>query len=218
MIIIVVCMYGAGVEEERTVVFDVSLLSPDSLELVRVLLEEGNLTFVATSTMLKIIKELDKYRGLLRLWDIDTRNAELILRILHELKFFEKVKTVAIEDLREKEYLGFLIELIREKEIAPGVEDFLAEEMCLVLAGHPILCTAASKWRIVEFFEGIGAKVKETIHVGMREKGEMLKTEKFRNMVLAKGLGAALVFVLAGPRGAFIKLIPDAITLIIVDG
>ena len=88
------------------------------------LLEEGNLIFVATSTMLKIIKELDKYRGPLRLWNIDTRNAELILKILHDLKFFEKAKIVVIEDLREKEYLWSLMELIREKEIAPGIEGF----------------------------------------------------------------------------------------------
>jgi len=211
-------MYGAGVEKEQAVVFDVSLLSPDSLLLVQALLEEGNLTFIVTLTMLKLFREIHMYKGLLRLWNIDTRSAEWILKSLQILNFFERVKTVNIEDLREKEYLGFLKEMIREKEIAPGVEDFLAEEMCLALAGYPILCTAASKWKIVEFFEGIGAKVKETIHIGMREKGEMIKTEKFRNMVLAKGLGAALVFVFAGPLGAFIKLSTDAITLIIVDG
>jgi len=218
MIIIVVCMCGASVEAERAVVFDVSLLSPDSLELVRVLLEEGNLTFVATLTMLKIIHEIDKYRGLLRLWNIDTRNAELILRFLHELKFFEKVKTVAIEDLREKEYLVFLKELIREKNIAPAFEDFLAEEMCLALAGYPILCTSASKWKIVEFFERIGAKVKRVVHMRVWEKGEMLRMRKFRNMVLAMGLNAAFVYVFAGPLAAFTELGATAITLIVVDG
>jgi hypothetical protein len=218
MFIFVVCMCGAGVEAERAVVFDVSLLSPHSLELVRVLLEEGNLTFVATPTMLKIIKELDKYRGLLRLWNIDTRNAELILKILHDLKFFEKVKIVAVEDLREKEYLGPLMELIREKEIAPGIEGFLVEEMCLAVAGYPILCTSASKWKIVEFFERIGAKVKRVVHMRVREKGEVLRTEKFRNMVLAMGLSAAFVYVFAGPLAAFTELGATAITLIVVDG
>jgi hypothetical protein len=146
-------MHGIEPEENRMIVFDVSLLAPESLELVKALLEQGNLTFVATPTMLKILREMDKYRGLLGLWNIDTRHAERILDILHGSKFFEKVKIIAVEDLREKEYLGFLMELIRERDVAPYFEEFLAEEMCLAIAGYPILCTSASPWVIVEFFK-----------------------------------------------------------------
>jgi hypothetical protein len=35
------CMYGVGAEESQTVVFDVSLLTPHSQELVEALLEGG---------------------------------------------------------------------------------------------------------------------------------------------------------------------------------
>ena len=90
--------------------------------------------------------------------------------------------------------------------------------MCLALAGYPILCTSASKWKIVEFFERIGAKVKRVVHMRVREKGEMLRMRKFRNMVLAMGLSAAFVYVFAGPLAAFTELGATAITLIVVDG
>lgn len=211
-------MYDAGNEVDRMLVFDTSLLTTDSLALVQALLEEDNLTFTVTLDMLKIFRELDTNRGLLRLWDIDTRYAEWILNHLYFLKFFERVKVVNIEDLPEKEYLGLLEDLIREKEVAPGFKDFLADEICLALTGYPILCTASSRWKIIEFFEKIGAKVRRTIHMRAREKGIMLRTSKFRNMVLAMGLKVAFVHVFAGPLVAFTELGGAAIILIVVDG
>lgn len=211
-------MRGEESEVNRLVVFDVSLLAPESLQLVQALLEEGGLTFIATPAMLRILKEIDKYRGLLRLWNIDTRYAEHALKFLYYLKFFDKVKLVSVEDLPEKEYLGLLKELIREKEIALGFEDFLAEEMCLALAGYPIFCTSASGWKVVEFFEKVGAKVKRVVHLRVREKGEMLRTSRFRNMVLAMGLNAAFVYAFAGPLAAFTEFGGAIITLIVVDG
>ena len=211
-------MYGAVAEANRMVIFDVSLLAPESLQLVQALLEENGLTFVATPTMLKILREIDKYRGLLRLWNIDTRYAEPALKFLHHLKFYDRVKEVSVENAPEKEYLGLLKELIREKEIAPSLEDFLAEEMCLALAGYPIFCTSASRWKIVEFFMKIGAEVKRVIRLRVREKGEMLRTSRFRNMVLAMGLNAAFVYAFASPLTAFTELGATAIKLIVVDG
>lgn len=211
-------MYGTEIEENRTVVFDVSLLAPEAQELVSALLEEGNFTFIATPLMLRVFKEIDKYRGLLRLWGIDTRYAELISKFLYKVEFFERVKPISVEDLPEREFLGLLKGLIRERNVGPAFEDFLAEEMCLAIAGYPILCIAGSRWKIVEFFEKVGAKVKKVIHMRVREKGEMLRTRKFRNMVLAKGLGAALVYAFGGPIAALTNLGAEAIKLIIVDG
>jgi hypothetical protein len=212
-------MHGAEVEEGKLVVFDVSLLAPHSQDLLQALIVEGNLTFVATPRMREVLKEIEGYRGLLKLWNIDTRYARLIADFLRQTKLVEKVKVTACEELPEYKLWGYLKDAIVEKKITSDIlADFVADEMCLVLGGYPILCTASSKWKIVEFYEKIGVRVKRTIHVRLKEKGEMLGTKKFRNMVLAKGLDVAFVYAFAGPLVAFTDLGAAAITLIIVDG
>lgn len=206
-------------EVDELVVFDVSLLSPESLDLLNGLLNEGNLTFVLTIEMSKILREVRENKGLLRLWGINTRYAEYITDFLRRTKFFEKVKVVVLEDLPVHKFLGDLKGLIRKKDIAQGIlADFLAEEMCLAFVGYPILCTSTSRWKIVEFFERVGAKVKGVVHAHLKEKAEMIGTKRFRLMVLAKALGAAFVYVFTGPLGLFGMLGPEVISLVIVDG
>ena len=208
-----------GVIADRQIIFDVSLLAPQSHDFVEGLLEEGNLTFVATIGMLKILRDIQKFKGLLHLWDINPRYAKLIASFVERVNLYEKVKPIALEDLPEHRFWGFLRELIYEKGVTEDIlADFLAEEMCLAFAGYPILCTAASPWKIVEFFEKIGARVKRVIHAHMREKAEMLRTKKFGLLVSAMGLNTAFVYVLTGPLGALGVLGSEVITLVIVDG
>jgi len=208
-----------SIDVERLAVFDVSLLSPESLDLLKGILDEGNLTFVLTREMLKVLREIREYRGLLRLWGINTRYAEFIADFLGKIGFFEKVKAIALEDLPDRKFVEYLRELIHEKDVTRGIlADYLADEMCLALVGYPILCTSASRWKIVEFFEAIGARVKGVVHAHLREKAEMIRTKRFRLMVLAKALGAAFVYVLTGPLGLFGMLGPEVISLVIVDG
>lgn len=208
-----------SMDENRHIVFDVSLLAPESHDLVEGILEENNLTFVMSKEMAQVFKGIRGLKGYLRLWEIDVRYADLIADFLERIKIFERVKVVAVEDLPKPKFVGFLEDVIREKKIVhEDFVDFLAEEMCLALNGYPIICTATSSWKIVKFFEGIGAKVKRTARARIYEKMRMLKTKKFKLAALAIGLNVAFVYVLEGPLDAINILGTGAINLVIVNG
>ena len=217
-VIIVICMH-AEVEEGKLVVFDVSLLAPHSQDLLQTLIVEGNLTFVVTPRMQGILKEIEGYKGLIKLWNIDTRYAKSIANFIHQTKLVDKVKVIACEELPEYKVWGYFKDALVEKEITRDIlADFVADEMCLALAGFPILCSASSQWRIVDFFKKIGASVKKIIRARIKEKGEMLRTNKFPLMVLAKGLRIAFIYVIKVPLDVFAQFGLEMISLVIVDG
>jgi len=208
-----------SMNENGYIVFDVSLLAPESHDLVKGIIEENNLTFVVSLGMLKVFKQIRKLKGYLLLWDIDVGYADLIANFLERINFFKKVKVVHVKDLPKPEFLDLLKDEIRKRKIVnEGFVDFLAEEMCLVLNGYPVLCTAASSWKIVEFFKGIGAEIKSVIRARIYEKSRMLKTKKFKLSALAMGLRAAFVYALQGPLAAIGILGTDTIKLVIVNG
>jgi hypothetical protein len=180
----------------------------------------GRLTFIATPGMLRLLGEIKEYRGLLRLWGIDPRYASLVARFIRRTKLIEKVKPVAVEDLPEYEIWGSLVRSIVKSGITEKglLSEFVADEMCLALSGYPIFCTSSSQWRIVQFFEKVGAKVRRTIHARLEEKGKMLRTRNFRLMALAMGINAAFVYVFRGSLDALLALGSGVITLVIVDG
>ncbi len=212
-------MHGIEPEENRIVVFDVSLLAPHSQEVVEMLLEESNLTFIMTPRMQEVLRKIEEYTGILRLWDIDTRYARLIADFIRRTKLTEKAKVMACEELPEYRVWGYFKEAVLEKEIAQGVlADFLADEMCLALAGYPILCCASSQWRIVEFFEKIGISIRKTIRARMMEKADLLKTKRASLAILAKGIGIALVYVIKTPLDAIVQFGVEMVKLIVVDG
>jgi hypothetical protein len=212
-------MHGTEVEESRLVVFDVSLLAPHLQDLLQALIVEGNLTFVATPRMQGILKEIEGYKCLLKLWNIDTRYARSIADFLRQTKLVEKVKVIACEELPEYKVWGYLKDAIVEKEITSDIlADLVADEMCLAIAGFPILCSASSHWKIVEFFKKIGVSVRKIIRARIKEKGEMLRTKKFRLMVLAKGLRIAFIYVIKVPLDVFAQFGLEMISLIIVNG
>ena len=202
------------------------MLAPESHDLVKGIIEENNLTFVVSLGMLKVFKQIRKLKGYLLLWEIDVRYADLIANFLERINFFEKVKVVPVEDLPKPEFLDllkdeireYLKKLVKEGFVDEGFVDFLAEEMCLALNGYPVLCTAASSWKIVEFFKGIGAEIKSVIRARIYEKSRMLKTKKFKLSALAMGLRAAFVYALQGPLAAIERLGTDTIKLVIVNG
>jgi len=219
MITVVICMCGAEAEKNQMVVFDASLLAPHSQELVEALLEERNLTFIMTPRMQETLRKIEEYGGILRLWNVDTRYAKLVADFIRRTELTEKAKVIACEELSEYKVWGYFKDAVLEKEIAQGIlADFLADEMCLALAGYPILCCASSRWRIVEFFEKIGVSVRKVIRARLMEKSEMLKTKRFRLAILAKGTGIALVYILKTPLDAIVQFGVEMIKLIIVDG
>jgi len=212
-------MYGVGAEESQTVVFDVSLLAPYSQELVKALLEKRNLTFIVTPRMQEMLKKLEEYKGVLRLWDIDVRYCRLISDFIHQTGLMDKIKVVSCEEFPEYKVWNYFKEAIVEKGVTrDALADFLADEMCLAFVGFPVLCCALSRWKIVEFFQKIGASVGRTIRARMMEKGKMLKTNKLRLAVLAKGIGVALVYIIKTPLDAIVQFGVEAIKLVIVDG
>ncbi|MGB9960573.1 MAG: hypothetical protein ACPLKQ_08705 [Candidatus Bathyarchaeales archaeon] len=212
-------MHGIEPEENRIVVFDVSLLAPHSQEVVEMLLEESNLTFIMTPRMQEVLRKIEEYTGILRLWDIDTRYARLIADFIRRIELTERVKVMACEELPEYRVWGYFKEAVLEKEIAQGVlADFLADEMCLALAGYPILCCASSRWRIVEFFEKIGISIIKIIRARMMEKADLLKTKRASLAILAKGIGIALVYVIKTPLDAIVQFGVEMVKLIVVDG
>ena len=213
------CMYGVGAEESQTVVFDVSLLTPHSQELVEALLEGGNLTFIVTPRMREMLRKLEEYKGVLRLWDIDVRYSRLISDFIRRTGLMDKIKVMACEEFPEYKAWDYFKEAIVEKGVArDALADFLADEMCLALVGYPILCCALSQWKIVEFFQKIGASVSKTVRARMMEKREILKTSKLRLAVLAKGIGIALVYIIKTPLDAIVQFGIETIKLVIVDG
>jgi len=215
--------YGLG-RRRAEVVFDLSLVSPLSQEFTRSLLGRyGRLTFIATPRMLQLLKEIVKYRGILRVWDIDIRYVELIMKFITTSHLIEKIKPINIESLSGYKIFDIFKDLICENitELHPFA-NFIADEMCLALEGYPILCTSCSEWKIVEFFDKIGVKIKRRIPSSVIEKGIILRTKSFRLMALAMGVKAAFVYVLKGPLEAFqdfgADIIADMIALVIVDG
>ena len=102
---------------------------------------------------------------------------------------------------------------LRDDEVAK----FLTDEIALAITlKHPILCVAASEWRIVNFLR-IGARTKKTLQLQMSEKSKLFKTEKGQKKILAAGLGAALVYVVGGIVAGVTAALGEALTLIIVD-